>query len=147
MLEIADKAEQIEALNADVETLQKAQEDSEFRFEELKKLFMTTFSASSDNVLGNLEGSENVEVIRRFRIREEDNPNARSYPGIADGNILGHATASREYTILDVSENGWYLIQLDNGKTAWVNGKMGTVVEIEFNFPSGTPDGAAEGAE
>ena len=86
-------------------------------------------------------------MIRRFRIREEDNPNARSYPGIADGNILGHATASQEYTILDVSDNGWYLIQLDNGKTAWVNGKMGSVVEIGFNFASDTPDAAAEGGE
>ena len=113
----------------------------------MKKLFMTTFSASSDNALANLEGNENVEVIRRFRIREEDNPNARSYPGIAADNILGHATASQEYTILDVSDNGWYLIQLDNGKTAWVNGKMGSVVEIGFNFASDTPDAAAEGGK
>ena len=88
-----------------------------------------------------------MEVIRRFRIREEDNPNARSYPGIADGNILGHATASQEYTILDVSDNGWYLIRLDSGETAWVNGKMGTLVEIGFNFPSETPDATAEGGE
>ena len=144
---VADKTAQIEVLNADMETLQKAQTDSAFQAEELKKLFMKTFGASPANTMANLEGNENVEVIRRFRIREDDNPNARSFPGIADGNILGHATASQEYTILDVSDNGWYLIRLDSGKTAWVNGKMGTVVEIGFNFPSDAQDAAAEGGE
>ena len=145
--DIADKAAQIETLNADADTLKKAREDSEFRASELKKLFMKTFAASSPNTMANLEGNENVEVIRRFRIRDDDNPNVRSAPYVADDNKVGNARASQEYTILDVSENGWYLIRLDSGEKAWVSGRMGTVVEIEFNFTFDEQDEAAEGAE
>ena len=97
--------------------------------------------------MANLEGNENVEVIRRFKIRDDENPNVRSAPYVADDNKVGNARASQEYTILDVSENGWYLIRLDSGEKAWVSGRMGTVVEIEFNFTFDEQDEAAEGAE
>ena len=91
--------------------------------------------------------ADRIERYWKRRIREDDNPNVRSAPIVADDNKIGNVRAAEEFTILDVSDNGWYLIQLDNGKTAWVNGKMGTVVEIGFNFASDTPDAAAEGGE
>ena len=71
-----------------------------------------------------------------------DNPNVRKHPSIyAEG--IGHATSSVVYEILDISENGWYQIRLDNGKIGWISPAMGELEELEFNFdPTVLPETA-----
>ena len=149
--DVADRDAQIKALEADVadkaaqiETLEAEKAECEFQLTEIRKLFITTFANAPANEADRLQDSENAGVIKRFRIRDLDNPNARKIPSMTRGAVMGHAKKSLEYTILEVSPNGWYKIRLDSGKTAWVNGAMGSIVEVEFIFKHAEEEAAAE---
>jgi len=140
--DVNEKAAQIDTLNEDVKELKALQEHNAAQVEDLKALFMETFASSSANTLSKLPDSDAVTVIKRFKVRAIDNPNVRKHPSIyAEG--IGHATSSVVYEILDISENGWYQIRLDNGKIGWISPAMGELEELEFNFdPTVLPETA-----
>ena len=62
-----------------------------------------------------------------IRINEGSNPNVRSSPS-GDSEKIGVAKSGQIYDLLEISENGWYLIQLESGKTGWISGKMAEIV-------------------
>lgn len=74
-------------------------------------------------------------VVKRIRIRDKNNPNVHKKPKFSS-RVIGFAKASTEYEVLDVSENGWYQIRLENGKTGWIHPNAGTLNTFEFNFDS-----------
>lgn len=104
----------------------------EKRIDELQNLFISTFAASSGTSLSLSEDGD-ITVIKRFRIRDTDSPNVHKNPAFSS-RVIGHARASKEYEILDVSSNGWYQILLENGKTGWVHPNVGTLNVLEFSF-------------
>ena len=156
--EIAVKAQQIDSLTADAAARTEETEKSQIaeadlqslsdenaslqeklavcekRIEDLQNLYINTFVSSSGNSLS-LDGSEDVIVVKRIRIRDKNNPNVHKKPKFSS-RVIGFAKASTEYEILDVSDNGWYQIRLENGKTGWIHPNAGTLNTFEFNFDS-----------
>ena len=122
----------ISALSAENSVLKEQLDEYEKRIDELQNLFISTFASSSGSSLSLSEDGA-VTVIKRFRIRDTDSPNVHKNPAFSS-RVIGHARASTEYEILDVSSNGWYQIQLENGKTGWVYPKVGTLNVVEFSF-------------
>ena len=96
----------------------------------MKQWFVGTISGASSDSLSSPAGGT---VTLRFRIRSADNPNVRSEPGTS-GKIIGHASASAEYEILDVSPGIWFKIRLENGRIGWISSKLGLVTELSFPF-------------
>ena len=76
----------------------------------------------------------------RFKVRSKDSPNVRSEPG-TQGKSIGHAPASSEYEVLDVSPGTWLKIRLPNGKVGWISSRMGTLVSMDFVYNIPEPDG------
>ena len=154
--DIADKSQQIDSLSAaseawtdESEKLMQAMTDVqsltdentslqeklavyEKRIEDLQNLYINTFVSSSGNSLS-LSGSEDVIVVKRFRIRDTNNPNVHKKPNFSS-RVIGYAKASTEYEVLDVSDNGWYQIRLENGKTGWIHPNAGILNTFEFSF-------------
>ena len=112
-----------------MEKLMAAQTAFDNRVYQMKQWFINSIAASSES---QSDASE-AQVSMRFTVHASDNPNVRSEPGTS-GKIIGHAAASAEYKILDVSPGLWFRIRLENGKTGWVSSKLGTVTELVFPF-------------
>ena len=128
-----DKKEQeAKALSDENASLQEKLAVYEKRIDELQNLYINTFVSSSGNSLS-LSGSDDVIVVKRFRIRDKNNPNVHKKPNFSS-RVIGYAKASTEYEVLDVSDNGWYQIRLENGKTGWIHPNAGTLNTFEFNF-------------
>ena len=111
---------------AHLEELQAAQTSFDSRIYQMKQWFVSSIAASAENQPGGI-------VSMRFTVRSSDNPNVRSEPA-ASGRIIGHASASAEYEVLDVSPGLWFRIRLENGKTGWISSKLGTITELVFPF-------------
>ena len=90
--------------------------------------FSTVAAASSGD-----QSSSAAGVSMRFKVRATDNPNVRSEPGTS-GKVVGHATASAEYDVLDVSPGIWLRIRMENGRYGWISSRMGTLSDLHFAF-------------
>ena len=126
------------SLSEENRTLREQLNEYENRIEELQNLFITTFASSSGSSI-TLSDHEEITVIKRFRIRDTDSPNVHKNPAFSS-RVIGHARASTEYEILDISSNGWYQIRLENGKTGWVHPNVGTLNTVEFSFNRSSTD-------
>ena len=83
--------------------------------------------------LGSVASIAGLVLAIVFRIRDKNNPNVHKKPNFSS-RVIGYAKASTEYEVLDVSDNGWYQIRLENGKTGWIHPNAGTLNTFEFNF-------------
>ena len=129
----AEKAKTIETLRTENGTVKEELAQAKEDFEDLKALFIETFASSTAGSLSNAPADGEIQVIKRFRIDEKQKPNVRRNPGF-DSRIIGHAAPGTVYEVLEVSANGWYKIQLGDGKTGWVYNTVGTLEELDFNF-------------
>ena len=85
---------------------------------------------------GNAEAQPSLKdrgVTLKLTIRGNDSPNVRKQPSTS-GKVVGHASPSAEYEVLDVSPGAWFLIRLENGNTGWVSSKMGSLSGLQFDF-------------
>ena len=110
----------------------------EKRIEDLQNLYISTFSSSAGSSIS-LSEDDSVKVIKRFRIRDTDSPNVHKNPAFSS-RVIGHARASAEYEVLDVSVNGWYQIRLENEKIGWIHPNVGTLNTVEFSFNLNSED-------
>ena len=129
--ELSEKETELETIKTQLSSLQSSQENFEQQKQFMKQWFI--YSIASDFTGDQSDQAEGVTM--QFKIRSSDNPNVRSEPGTA-GKIIGHAAASSEYTVLDISPGLWFKIRLENGKTGWISSKMGILSELRFPFES-----------
>ena len=135
-------SDQLENMNAEIDTLRNelsALKKDEQAFADrtafLKRWFISSVSGSSDDFSSPVTDEEAHSVLLHFKVRSHDNPNVRKDPGTS-GRIIGHALASREYEVLDISPGMWFMIRLENGKTGWISSKMGAITDFSFSFES-----------
>lgn len=79
----------------------------------------------------NWDTGEDVKVeeqIQKVRIRKSGDVNVRR-KSTSESERIGSAKAGAEYPCLDVEENGWFKIQLENGDTGFISGKMAELIE------------------
>ena len=63
-----------------------------------------------------------------IRITSQTSVNVRAYPDQKSRKV-GMATSGQVYELLDIADNGWYKIRLDDGKEGYISGKMAEVVD------------------
>lgn len=71
-----------------------------------------------------------------FQVHNTGNVNIRSEPN-SNSTKVGTGIANKTYTILD-EEQGWYQIQMEDGKTGWISGKLGSVLSKAGNADNNT---------
>lgn len=86
-------------------------------------------------LIGWLEGSveapasaEAEKPAMQVRIQESGNVNVRAKPN-ADSARVGSAKAGEVYPCLSIADNGWYEIELPNGKTGFISPRKSSLVE------------------
>ena len=128
--DLSDKEAELESLNARMETLLSAQAAFDSQKTLMKQWFIETIAGAS---AGSHVAQDSFSM--RFRVRAEDRPNVRSEPGTS-GKVVGHASSSVEYEVIDVYPGVWLKIRLENGKVGWISSKMGTLSDLKFSFES-----------
>ena len=66
------------------------------------------------------------EGTRYIRIRNGKNINVRRTPDTSAVRI-GMAVAGKQYQLLGIADNGWYEIELEDGKTGYVSNKLASI--------------------
>ena len=132
---VEEKDRELETLRADFKTLSLEQASYNSRTDQIKQWFLNTLSGSSSEAPDSSDGSEHFRTLLRFKVRDTDSPNVRREPG-TQGKVIGHAPASAEFEVLDITPGLWYMIRLENGKTGWISSRMGSVTDLRFLFGS-----------
>ena len=133
--QVAEKEGELNRIRAGQKELEEKLYAFETGISALQKWFIDSLSGSEDK--RNTEsGSGGLHVSLRFQVRAQDSPKVRKEPGTG-GTVIGHAPASSEYEVLDISPGLWFMIRLNNGKTGWISSRMGSVNDFTFSFNNG----------
>lgn len=65
---------------------------------------------------------------KKVRINRGSNPNVRKSPS-ADSKRLGVAKSNQVYPLIEISNNNWYRIKLEDGTTGWIAGGFAEIVK------------------
>lgn len=102
---------------------------------DLAEFFRNAGLLTDPLLLGWLEGpaqapaaAEADKPAMQVRIQESGNVNVRAKPN-ADSARVGSAKAGEIYPCLSIASNGWYEIELPNGKTGYISPKKSTLME------------------
>lgn len=102
---------------------------------DLAEFFRNAGLLTDPLLLGWLEGpvqapaaAEAGKPAMQVRIQESGNVNVRAKPN-ADSARVGSAKAGEIYPCLSIASNGWYEIELPNGKTGYISPKKSTLME------------------
>ena len=151
---LAEKDKQIEELNAQLaeqvtlsekaakevtELNEKTQENTAF-VEELGQFATEAMSGVPANALDALDDSDAYMIIRKITVHKGDQPMLHAAPNM-HSDIIGHAVEPGQYIVLEVSGNSWYKIQVRRGKIGWIFGGKVTLEEIRFVPGSAAEDG------
>ena len=140
--ELAEKEEELNKLRDRVESLETDMKAYNNRKLQMKQWFIDMLDAADNTETDS--SSNNSNVTLKMKIRGNDSPNVRKQPSIS-GKVVGHASPSAEYEVLDVFSGAWFQIRLENGNTGWISSKMGVISELQFDFE--TEDGTELPAE
>ena len=134
--DIASRDQEIQSLHDEIDSFALTEQAYKDRIAELQDIYIQSFTSASAGTLAELDQKDNIRVIRRFTIRDKDNPKVHREPDFSSP-VIGHARASTEYEVLAVNPAGWYCIRIDDGKTGWIFNTLGTLKVLEFGFEQG----------
>ena len=74
-------------------------------------------------------GEAETTAKRYVKIRKQNSVNVRSLPD-SDSERVGTAKANTIYLLLDVANNGWFYIQLDDDTNGYISPKLAAEVDL-----------------